>query len=171
MPETVSRKVGRGHRRGAVKLSDLVGKAIAPLAGPRRLAAAELAAAWPTIAGPRFANCTRPEKIHWRSGASNEGKPGVLAIRVDGPSAVLLQHEAGQIVERVNAFLGYAAIREVRILQGPLGKTTAATTTPTADLGPETELLLGKTVSPVETDSLRKALERLGRNVLREQGR
>jgi hypothetical protein len=170
MPRIESRNA-RPPRRGAVKLSELVGKAIAPLAGRRGFATADLIAAWPTIAGTRFSDCTRPEKLQWPRGSANDGKSASLIVRVDGPRAVLFQHEAGQIIERVNTFLGYAAVSEIRIVQGPVEKDRTKATPSGADLSPEAEARLGAAILPVESDPLRSALGRLGRNVLREQGR
>ena len=152
-------------------LSELVGKALAPFATRRGVAAADLAAAWPTIIGSRFADCTRPEKIVWPRGDANEGKPAVLIVRIDGPRAVLFQHETGQVVERVNAFLGYAAIGQVRIVQGPVAAAAKEVRKATPSLAPDTEAHLVVTVAKVEGEPLRAALERLGRGVLGDSRR
>ena len=56
------------RRRGPIPLSELVGKIVAPVTAKRGFAAADLVAAWPDIAGSRFADCTRPEKIVWPRG-------------------------------------------------------------------------------------------------------
>src|SRR5262245_34073407 len=90
------------QRRGVRTLSELVAGVVAPLADRRDYAFANLAAAWAEVAGPRYADCSAPERIDWPRG---KDAAGVLRLRVDGPKAVLLQHELGQLVERVNAFL------------------------------------------------------------------
>ena len=52
---------------------------------------------------------------------------GVLYLRVDGPRAIFVQHELGQIVERVNALPRLSrAIAQARIVQGPVGDAGAA---------------------------------------------
>ena len=128
------------RRRGVVALSELVGRVLEPVSARRGFATAELIAAWPAIAGPAYADCTQPEKIIWPR-ETNDGAPapGVLYLRVDGPRAIFVQHELGQVIERVNAFLGYGAIARARIVQGP------------AEVG---------------DGELRDALDRLGRAVL-----
>ena len=159
------------RRRGPVLLAELVGKAIGPLAARRGFGTADLIAAWPEIVGTRFADCTRPDRIAWPKGAANEGKHALLVVRVDGPAAVLFQHETGQIVERANAFLGYAAIGQVRIVQGPVGKTGGEAPTLPTPIGAEDEARLGNAIAPVDNDALRSALDRLGRGVLSNKSR
>jgi hypothetical protein len=159
------------RRRGPVLLAELVGKAIGPLAARRGFGTADLIAAWPEIVGTRFADCTRPDRIVWPKGAANEGKHALLVVRVDGPAAVLFQHETGQVVERVNAFLGYAAIGQVRIVQGAVGKSDGEAPATAAPITPEDEARLGGAIAPVDNEALRSALGRLGRGVLANKPR
>jgi hypothetical protein len=153
--------------RGAVPISALVGRVINPVARKRGLAAADLIAAWADVVGADLAECTRPEKIVWPRGEANADLPGVLTLKVDGPRAVLVQHQIGQIVERVNAFFGYAAVGPVRIVQAPLAPTLKPGPADAAPLTPEDEARLKSTVSAVEDQPLREALDRLGRGVLK----
>src|SRR6185295_19195441 len=95
----------RQRRRGPVMLAELVGKVIDPGTKRRGFGTTDLIAAWPEVVGPRYADCTRPEKIVWPKSEDMEGAPALLVLRVDGPRAIFVQHEAAQIVERVNAFL------------------------------------------------------------------
>jgi hypothetical protein len=154
------------RRRGAVALAELVGKVLAPVTAKRGFATADLLAAWPEIVGPRYADCTRPERVSWPRGEEAARKPGLLVLRVDGPRAIFVQHEAGQIIERVNGFLGYAAIGQMRIVQGPVGPRTPAPPAPARELRPVEEMRLAATVAGVADEDLREALARLGRGVL-----
>ena len=96
---------------------------IEPVTARRGFAKADLIAVWPEIAGPMHASCTAPEKIVWpRHGNADEPGAGTLFIRADGPRAIFVQHELPQIVERVNAFFGYRAVAQARIVQGPVGR-------------------------------------------------
>ena len=161
----------RERRRGPVQLAELVGKAIGPLAARRGFATADLIAAWPEIVGARFAASTRPDRIVWPRGTANESKPAVLVVRVDGPAAVLFQHEAGQIVERTNAFLGYAAVGQVRIVQGPVGAPGGEEPEPPLPISAEDETRLADALAPLDDEGLRTALGRLGRAVLTDKSR
>ena len=130
---------------------------------------ADLIAAWTEIVGAELAECTRPEKIVWPRGEANADRPGVLTLKVDGPRAVLVQHQLGQIVERVNAFFGYAAVGHVRLVQAPLGRhaRSRAPARPSGRLRPRTRRGSRTPPAAVEDQPLREALDRLGRGVLK----
>jgi len=153
-------------RRGAQALGELIGRVIDPVTRQRGFAATELLAAWPEIVGSRYADCTRPERIVWPQGEEMEGTPALLVLRVDGPRAVLVQHEAGQIVERINAFLGYAAIGRVRLVQGPVRQPTRAVPAPLPMLDAADEARLAGTLADLPEGALRTSLAELGRQVL-----
>jgi hypothetical protein len=146
--------------RGTRPLSELVAGVLAPMADRRGYLLANLKAAWPEIAGARYAACTEPERIDWpRAG---DAVSGVLRIRADGPKAVLLQHELDQLVERVNAFVGYGAIRGIRLVQGPVARRPRP---PLPQPPAVDETRLAAAVGGVSDEPLTAALARLGRGV------
>jgi len=154
-------------RKGPIAIGQLVGEAIAPVTARRGFATADLVAAWPEIVGPLYAPCTTPEKIAWpRHDTEDEPPAGVLFLKVDGPRAVLVQHDLPQIIERLNAFFGYRAIGQVRIVQGPVAAPSAPETMRGQQrLDPEAEHALAGELAGIGDDRLRAALERLGRGV------
>jgi hypothetical protein len=74
-----------------------------------------------------------------------------------------------QIVERINAFFGYAAVGQVRIVQAPVTARAASTRTEAA-LAPSDEAALSARLDAVDDDRLRAALDRLGRGVMGGRG-
>ena len=161
---------GKRKRKGAVALAELVGPVIDPVVARRGFASVDLVALWPEIVGPAHAAYTEPERIAWprEKDKDGEGRPGVLFLRVEGPRAILVQHELPQIVERINAFFGYAAVGQVRLVQAPVAARAAAPAKP-AQLGPKDEAALSERLETVDDDRLRAALDRLGRGVLGER--
>jgi hypothetical protein len=148
-------------------LAELVGRVLDPVTARRGFGTADLIAAWPEIVGARFAEFTRPERIAWPRGGDERSAPGMLVLRAEGPRAVLVQHEVGQIVEKVNGFLGYAAVDRVRIVQAPMGAPGGPVAAAAAEaLPPDAEARLGAAIADVDDDGLRHALDRLGRGVL-----
>ena len=128
---------GKERRRGPVPLSELVGKVVDPVIARRGFATADLIAAWPAVVGQAFAACTQPERIVWpRAREGAEPGAGTLFLRVDGPRAIFLQHELPQIRERINALLGYAAIGQIRITQGPVQTRTPPSQSTASALSP-----------------------------------
>jgi hypothetical protein len=154
-------------RRGALPLTALVGRIVDPVIAARGFANGDLVASWPEIVGQAFAGWTEPERIAWPRGEAGKAPPpGVLHLRVDGPRAVYVQHELPQIIERINAFLGYAAVGQVRIVQKPVLRRQKPARPGPRPLTPAGEAELAATLGEVAGDRLRGALDRLGRAVL-----
>src|SRR6266542_1483921 len=81
---------------------------------------------WREIVGPEIAKRTEPVKLV----KGRNGAPSSLEIRVAGPSAAIIQHQAHDILARVNLFLGSEAVQKLRIVQGPLRAATEAAAPP-----------------------------------------
>jgi hypothetical protein len=131
---------------------------------------ASLVTDWPAIAGAELAAYTAPERLKWpRSverdedgGPAARGRSGAtLVLRVDGARALDVQYKARQIIERINAYFGYAAIAELRIVQAPVG--SAPQPTPPALRPPVAPLT--HEVAHIADPSLRSALARLGAGI------
>ena len=151
-------------RRPAVPLAVLARRIIGPVAAKRGFGTADLITAWPDIIGPQFARVTRPERITWPP--QDPDDPGVLVLRVDGPSAVLVQHESDQIIERVNVFMGYQAVGRIRFVQGPV-KGVRQVSAVDPEPAVESDARLDRELDGLDKDGdLATALRRLGRGVL-----
>jgi hypothetical protein len=132
--------------------------------------AATLITDWPTIAGRELSAFTAPERLKWPRGVEHsedepdgagKGRPGAtLLLRVDAARALDVQYNARQIIERINAYFGYAAIAELRILQAPV-------TAPHQDRGRPrpSPTPLTTEVAGITDAGLRDALARLGAGI------
>ena len=78
--------------------------------------ASGLIARWREVVGVEIARRTEPVKLT----KGRNGGPSSLEIRVAGPAAAIIQHQAHEILARVNLFLGAEAVQKLRIVQGPL---------------------------------------------------
>ncbi len=157
----------------------VVGKALTPLLKSldERFGkgADGLKARWREIAGEMMAARTEPVKLIKGRG----GQPGVLEIRVDGPAAALIQHQASDILERVRLVLGEDAVGRLRIVQGPVRHKAPAAAKGVAAVrrrrrsGPldaAEEARLQAELAKAPDGPLKQALLRLGREVSRSQG-
>ena len=146
-------------------LSDLLRKTLNQAFAKQGFASTELVTRWSDIVGAEIAGHAEPEKIHWpRPHDGKTPEPGTLVLRVEGPTAVEIQHLSAVILERVNRFFGWQAVADLRLRQAPLSRRT--TTTPPAP-DPEEQARIAATLSQVADDSLRAALARLGAAVNR----
>jgi hypothetical protein len=125
-----------------------------------------LAARWREIVGPEIARRTEPVKLSKPRG----GQGSSLEIRVAGPAAAIIQHQAHEILARVNLFLGADAVQKLRVVQGPLRQTAeAARPLPRRPrpLDAAEEAKLAKSLEIAPEGPLKEALAALGRGVLR----
>jgi hypothetical protein len=135
-----------------------------------RVSTASLVTDWPAIAGTELAAYTAPERLKWPRGAEHsvegaapteKGRAGAtLVLRVDGARALDVQYKARQIIERINAYFGYAAIAELRILQAPVDGRL-----PPAPVARPAAEPLTHEVAHIADPGLRGALARLGAGV------
>ncbi len=131
-----------------------------------------LKARWTEIVGANLARRTEPTKLV----KSRAGDGASLEIRVDGPSATLIQHQASDILARVNLFLGAGAVTRLRVVQGPLrglpprAPTALARQRVKGPLDAAAEQSLAESLAAFPEGPLKTALTRLGREVLRSGG-
>ena len=92
-----------------------------------------------------------------------------LELKVAGPAAALIQHQAPEILARVNMLLGAGEVTRLRIVQGVLRQKDAPAPRRRArgplDAAAEQDLARGLEAQP--DGALKAALLKLGREVLR----
>lgn len=154
----------------AKTLADLVGKAMTPLCRKRGFASADVVAAWPEIVGSRYGDRVQPDRLIWPRRKTAEGEdiaePATLVVHTDGPTAMMLSHETGQIIERINAFFGWAAVNRIKIMQKPVMPRPRSRPKSPPPLTSEEKTRLETQVEGVENDRLRDALRKLGEQVI-----
>lgn len=119
---------------------------------------------WAAIVGEQLAGTTAPERVKWPRGVEAFGEASAgptagatLVLRVDPSRALDVEYKAAQIIERINAYFGYRAIADLRILQAPVTpRTTVPPARPRAAAAP----------APASQDPLTAALARFEAGVL-----
>src|SRR6516164_9617618 len=92
-------------------LADLLHKTLTDAFAKQGFASSELVTRWTDIVGAEIAAHSEPEKIQWPRGAGGHTpEPGTLVLRVEGPTAIEIQHLSGVVLERVNRFFGWQAV-------------------------------------------------------------
>jgi hypothetical protein len=155
------------RQRGAQQIADVANGLIDPVLARRAGINTALLGSWPEIAGPQFADCTRPEKIAWpRRDEAGDGRPqpGVLTVACEGSRALFLTHAQGELIARINSFFGFAAIRQLRIVQKPVVSHPKGRALRPLDAIASARL--DDMVEGMEDGRLKEAIMRLGRGVL-----
>lgn len=144
--------------------------------------AAALITDWDTIVGADIARYTMPERLKWpkridwsgaEPGEEDRGRPGAtLVLAVTTGRALDVQYKTTQIVDRINAYFGYRAIAELRIVQvaaiKPPADPSAALVPPPSSSSaarPHDEL------SAIAEAGLRAALERMAQGLVARKSR
>jgi hypothetical protein len=157
---TEQRVMDKPGKTQARPLSDILRKTIKDAFAKQGFAATELVTRWPEIVGPEIATHCAPEKIQWpRPYGTEEQQPGTLVLRVEGPTAIEIQHLSRIILERVNRFFGWQAVTDLRLRQAPLGRREKPK--PPA-VNHEAAERIAASLPEINDEKLKQALARLG---------
>jgi hypothetical protein len=147
-------------------LSDLVGRAVGGTFRRQGFSSFEIVTRWEEIVGVQIAACAEPIRMQWiRSPDPDEQAPATLVLRVEGPAALEVQHQAGVIIERVNRYLGWQAVAKLAFRQAPLARRKRQWRRPAIDADLAAEI--ARNLPGVADDGLRAALGRLGAAIKR----
>ncbi len=151
-------KPGRSYPR---PLKDLLHKTLGDAFAKQGFASTELVTRWTDIVG-------RGDRRPFAAGEDPAGRapptggapePGTLVLRVEGPTALEIQHLSGVILERVNRFFGWQAVGGLRLRQAPLRRDRRKPH-PAPDL--EAAARIAASLPEIRDENLRNALARLG---------
>jgi hypothetical protein len=168
-PQEALRILAEKRTRPQRRAPPPVGRSLAPmlreLDGRFGQGPGALTARWSEVVGADIARRTEPVKLT----RGRNGGPSSLEIRVAGPAAAIIQHQAHEILARVNLFLGAEAVQKLRIVQGPLQRKPElrAPVRRLAPLDAAAEAKLAEDLSAAPDGRLKSALLALGRGVLR----
>ena len=144
---------------GPRALGALVPRLTRPAFKRRSPAGAALMADWPAVVGPALAAVTSPKRF----------TSGTLVIACAGPVAMELTHLAPQLIGRINAHLGQAAVERLRFVQQAPGTAPqhAHRRAEAAPLPPRVR----EAMAALPEGELREALEKLAQGVYRDRQR
>jgi hypothetical protein len=152
----VSRPVHAASRTGGPRPIAALVPGIARVAfGGRSPGIAQLLEAWVGIVGPTLADITVPRRM----------ARGTLTIGCSGPAAMELQHLSGELIGRINQYLGSPVVGQLRLVQD-LPARTPPRSRPQVD--PAASIAAAEAVAHLPEGPLRTALAALGQAVLSE---
>ncbi len=121
---------------------------------------------WAIIVGKELAAYTAPERLKWPRGFegtgdaddAEHGRAGAtLMLRVEPARALDIQYKSRLLIDRINAYFGYRAVAEIRLIQAPLIRSALPEPRlPQAQTSPPTAA-----IQAIEDDGLRAALAAL----------
>jgi hypothetical protein len=144
--------------------------------------AAALITDWATIVGADVAAYTMPERLKWPrrvewSGddvaEADKGRPGAtLILAVLSGRALDVQYKSGQLIERINAYFGYRAVAELRIVQVASVKPSQSAGAAALRTEPAPTVAKPKAdLAHIKEPGLREALERMAAGLMARSNR
>jgi hypothetical protein len=161
---------GKKPRRFAVRLGDFVAPLVEPALAKQGFGEASLIADWIEIVGESIGRGCRPIKLQWPPRAPKRDpesppEPATLVLRVETGLALEVQHSAPQIIERVNAHLGWRCVGKLAFRQGPLG-TSAPVQRRRGPPAKDAVESAQRLASAIEHEGLREAVTAFGARVI-----
>jgi hypothetical protein len=99
-----------------LRVDRLVGRVLGPAARRRGFTEAAILHDWVSVIGEGLAARCQPVKVDFARGRS---RGGTLHLHARGGAVLELQHLAPQLVERINGYFGFPAIRRIHLVQAP----------------------------------------------------
>jgi len=147
----LERNRGKSQYRHAPSAGWSANKVLRPLSKKFGPGTNTLRAHWPQIVGKKWAALSNPVTIR----GEKDGK--TLLIEARGPAAALIAANSGQLLAKINQFLGTDTITKLKVKQSPI-KAKPAPTVPNANqLRPKLET--------GSKNSLQQALDEWGHKV------
>ena len=146
-------------------LSDFVPRLTKDVFGRKNLLFGKMLAEWPHIAGPDIAERAIPLDLKFSKKA--EGNQAVLHLGVQPACALELSYQKTLLIERLNMFFGYPAIKDIKIIQNSeimnnKKELKRKQRPPTL----QEEQTLSSLVSSIQENDLQTALKNLGKAIL-----
>ncbi|MEQ8394140.1 DciA family protein [Thalassobaculum sp.] len=156
-------KPASGTRRAGLRaLAGVTPGLTDPLLRKRGFVEGRIVHDWPLIVGTDLAASCLPESLAFPRGKRDGATLRLLAAPA---RALELQHALPQLIERVNAHFGWAAVARVAIRQGPLPAKPKPRLRPMRPLSLAERAGVAERVAAVSDPELRRRLAALGEAV------
>jgi hypothetical protein len=147
-------------------LSDLVPGLTKDILGRKSLLFGKLLAGWPDIAGAEMAAKTTPLDLKFAKKLDQKSQ-ATLHLAVQSAYALEISYQKSLLIERLNMFFGYPAIRDIKMIQQTdimsNKKPSSASIRP---LTVQEEQVLEGMVAAVQENDLQTALKNLGKAII-----
>lgn len=152
-------------------LSDLMPGLTKGIFGKKNLLFGKMVSQWAHIAGPEIASKATPIDLKFQRKSQTKGKSGpppqaVLHLAVQPAYALEFSYQKGLLIERLNVFFGYAAIKDIKIIQNSQvmdNKKTAKP--PPKPLTLQEQQNIDEMTADIADNDLQTALKNLGKAI------
>src|SRR3972149_975546 len=144
-------------------LSDLIPGLIKASLGKKSLLFGKMLAGWPHIAGTDIAAKTMPIELKFTKKPDQKNK-ATLHLAVESAYALEITYQKALLIERLNMFFGYPAIKDIKIIQQTdIMINKKPSPAPVRHLTPGEEKVIDGMVAEIKENDLQTALKNLGK--------
>ncbi len=125
----------------------------------------DLVAQWAAIVGDDVAALCSPERLAWPRGRDKKQRQtegATLTVRADQGAGLALSYQVIAIMERINAFFGYHAVANLKIVQRARSGRSPVAGRKVAKPTPDIIESVQQKTDAVQDSELKEALVRLG---------
>jgi len=152
---------------GLSNLAREVQKLARPLLGQYGFSQVELITHWSDIMGQELAFGVKPVRLTF---PAKDRLNGTLYVRTAGGAfALLLEHQKGRIMERVNTYFGYPAVSNLKIEQGGVRLSHEQESEPEWPLSEEELKPLMDKINTISDEQLRQKTLEIGIKMLQNK--
>ena len=130
---------------------------------------------WPQIVGTFFADHSEPDKISRVTEEFNELNEPIfknfLHVKVSPAAAVEFQHYKDTIIEKINSFIGYKAIADLRLQQTFIPKAKVNNKRSDGKISNEEKEKIKNEIAVIHDEELQKSIVNLGASIKREDNK
>lgn len=158
MTEKCKKQLSRSYQ-GLSPLTKEVKTLIKPVLQKHGFVSSDILTQWHALVGEDLAKGIVPDKLTFPPGERGNGTLHVKSA--GGAFALLFQHQQSYILSKINTFLGYEAVKNIRIQQGalPFQMPPCFTPAPKEESVPEN---VKKITAAVHDEELQDILDRIG---------
>lgn len=150
-------------------LSDLVPNLTKDIFGKKNLLFGKMVSQWAHIAGPDVAARATPMELKFqrKTEKENGGSPqAVLVLAVQPAFALEFSYQKDLLVERLNVFFGYPAIKDIKIIQNSnIMDNKRVTKAKTKPLTLQQQQTIEELTADIKDNDLQTALKNLGKAI------
>lgn len=143
------------------RLDKALGRQLTPLVKRRGFARAELITRWREIVGEPYASYSRPELLRF---PPDQPGDGTLTLMIESAWALRFTAATPILLDKINRFFGYNAVRSLKILHGSLNRHNPLQQAAQPPLTLAQEKAIATQLANIQDQGLREALAKLGRH-------
>lgn len=162
MQNYFSNKIFKRSAKGLRPISNYVSKIASLTFKKRGFFHSEIVTSWKTIVGDNLYKKCIPIKITFPPKSRSEG---TLSLLVDGPIAVEIQYHQDSIIEKINSYFGYSAIKTLKLTQLPFDEKSERKVKKSQNEPKMGNLFENVEIDKIENINLKEALLKLRKSI------